>query len=298
MVQNWVIDYATPVSTTAPDVPVSNAFLRQLLVVLKDATSETEITTLTESPATAGLEAIARAFTGGLKKVSYIKLEDLTALNTFELRLQYYTVIAIGYTPEEIALANYGDYDGVIVYPTNAAGDVVSGVRNVAYCYGELGLKACLTFGKLLSGATFKNLAYTDALSNEETLQSEGIAQQWDDAKGIAWGYDDQVGSRLIAGFINGKGLSTPYIQRDLLIQIQTNSFNIMANSTNYTIEDAKLVQGYNQQVIDGFINAGLLISANYSVILDPTNTNTFISTLSDLETPIPIFKIKINVIL
>ena len=298
MVQNWVIDYATPVSTTPPDVPVSNAFLRQLLVVLKNATSETEITTLTESPTTAGLEAISRAFTGGLKKVSYIKLEDLTTLNTFELRLQYYTIIAIGYTPQEIALANYGEYDGVIVYPTNAVGDVVSGVKNVAYCYGELGLKACLTFGKLLSGATFKNLAYTDALSGEETLQNGGIAEQWYDAKAIAWGYDDQAGSRLVSAFINGKGLSTPYIQRDLLIQIQTNSFNVMANQTNYTVEDAKLVQGYNQQIIDGFINAGLIISSSYSVVLDTTNTNTFIYTLSDLETPIPIFKIKINVIL
>lgn len=296
MVKSWVVDYASPVSVSAPDVQPSTAYLRQLLVVLKTDISETEITTLTQSPTDVGLEAVARAFTGGLKVVSYIKLEDLTTLNTFNLKGAYYTLVVIGYTPAEITASNYGNYDGVVIYANDSVGDVVSGITNHAYCYGALGLKACFTFGKFLSAPTFKNLSYTDATSQEETLQDEGIASQWYNAKGIAWGYDDQVGSRLVTAFINGKGLSTPYILRELIILFQTNSFNIMATEINYTVADAKNVQGFNQQILNTYITQGLILSADYSVALSPSNTSEFISTLENIETPIPIFKIGLNV--
>lgn len=142
MVKSWIINYASPVSVSAPEVQPSTAYLRQLLVVLKTDASDTEITTLTQTPATVGLEAVARAFTGGLKVVSYIKLEDLTTLNTFDLKGAYYTLVVIGYTPAEITSSNYGNYDGVIIYATDGVGDVVSGITNQAYCYGALGLKA------------------------------------------------------------------------------------------------------------------------------------------------------------
>ncbi len=293
---NWIGDYASPVSISAPDVQPSTAFLRQMLVVLKTDTSETEITTLTQSPTTVGLEAVARAFTGGMSAVSYIKLVDLTTLNTFQLKNVFYTIIVIGFTPTEILASNYGEYDGVVVYATDSAGDISSGLTNRAYCYGALGLKACFTFGKFLSAPTFTNQAYTDSSSREETLEDKGIANQWFDGRGIAWGYDDQVGSRLITAFINGKGLSNPYILRELIIVLQTNSFNIMSTNVSYTEIDAKDVEGFNRQVINDYITAGLIISADYSVKLDPSNSATFIADLNNIETNLPIFKIGLNV--
>ena len=69
-----------------------------------------------------------------------------------------------------------------------------------------------------------------------------------------------------------------------------------MATEINYTVADAKNVQGFNQQILNTFITQGLILSADYSVTLSPSNTSEFISTLENIETPIPIFKIGLNV--
>lgn len=292
---NWILDYATPVSIKDTGAVAPLGYLRNVLVVIKGLDDDTTPTTIFAKPLISISKAVDGLFDGGLPKVSYINRTDLN-LSTLELKSQYFTIIFDGFDDVEIASANLGTYDGVVVYEVNTLTSPMLKLTAKVYNPTKDGYTAGYTFGVFLAGVVFANLQYYSTSKNISYVESLGQANTAFESRLICWGRDDSQGQRLISAFVGGKGLATPYVEEEIKVNLQANNLKMLAGGLAYTLVDTAVVKNTNTNYIQQFyVDTGLVQEFTYNVALS-SDTTAFLSELN-LTTTMPIWKIKMEVI-
>lgn len=286
----WILDYASPVSIGSPPITAPVGMVRKCLLVIKDIVSETTITEHTTKPTDPSLSAVAKVFDGGLNSCFSIKLSELD-LSTISTKYLCYTIVAVGFSLAEIQARDLGDFEGVFFYNDPAIQPIQVKVGTFPFasietmCY-TVGLHLSLDWSGRTYKATSQNI--TDAIT------SIGVAESVYEAKGIAWGKDDFVGTRLISGFVGGRSMSADYIEKEISIQLQTINFNLLSLDTlRYTRQDSKIVEQAGESFVSEFyLNTKKIQEFTLTTSLLPT-LDGFLTTL-EVVASYPIWKLPI----
>jgi hypothetical protein len=291
----FITEYASP-TTIQTTVSVANTgFLREVLVIIKDTTDQTTITTLTSKPITEIKKSITGLFDGGMSKVSYIKRINADLPTGLEINANYFTILLDGFSAVELGASNLGDFVGVVWQETN---NINEGIENkIAKIYNTLldGYTLGYTAGIFLSQNDWSNLQYTPTNKNVFVVDNLGTANTLFLNRLSFWGRDDFEGTRLMALFADSNGITKHYIEKQIAVELQTNNLNLLSSDLKNTIVDAKIVENSNKNYInDNYLLTGLISAFIYTVSLS-TKPNAFDSDL-DLVVPAPIWKIDMTI--
>lgn len=177
-----------------------------------------------------------------------------------------------------------GDFEGVTGF-TSDDDDFLAeqnAIENRCGFYGDgsHGAKNLFfAFGKLLSNSLdwknqqFITMPYADGAADL------GSAEAFFDDKISFVITDDQYGSRLGLFTAGGKPIATPYIQRNLEVDLQSKALQyVSANQPGYTHTHAALLEDELQKVIDGdgqpngnpgYVGRGWVVSGDVSITLE-----------------------------
>lgn len=149
-------------------------------------------------------------------------------------------------------------------------------IENRAAFHTTSGNKAknmCYAFGKMLSNLlSWKNQQYI-SLPVSDDVDTLGEAEiLFDDKISFAIA-DDQYGSRLALFACGGKAIVSPYIKRNLQIDMQSAALSfISGNQPAYTNKNAALLEDELQKVCQSYIDRQLVENATVEVKLEQDN--------------------------
>jgi len=138
-------------------------------------------------------------------------------------------------------------------------------------------------FGKLLSNPLdWKNQQYITMPFNDD-VDELGEAENLFDTNKISFVInDDEFANRLSMFACGGQAIATPYIQRNLEIDLQSKGLQyVSANQPAYTLKEAALLEDELQKVIDGdgqpngnpgYVGRGWIVSGSVAVTLEQDN--------------------------
>lgn len=293
MVSKWILDYASPTSINTTIVQAPTGYLRNIIVVIKADTDDTAISTITSKPSVSIDKCVDGLFDGGMNKVSYIRLinADVSSLN---LKDEYFTILFSGFSDAELLAKELGTFDGEIGYEID---DENAGIEaNTCKMYNPLkdGYTIGYIFGIALSNVSWRNFQYNPTNKNVYFVSDLGIANTLFDNKISAFGKDDVVGIRLVSFFIGGESFSKPYVEKEIVINLQTNNVNLLTQELSYNLQDTGIIRSFNSDYIQKFyVDTGLIEDFDYSV--DLTTDNNFISNL-DIKPVVAVWKILMQV--
>ena len=293
MVSKWILDYASPTSINTTTAQAPTGYLRNIIVVIKATADDTAISTIISKPVISIDKCVDGLFDGGINKVSYIKLinADVSNLN---LNDEYFTILFSGFSEAEILAKDVGTFNGVVGYETDNEADGIE--FNTCKMYNPLkdGYTIGYIFGVALSSVNWRNFQYNPTNKNVYFVDNIGVANTLYDNKISVLGKDGVVGIRLVSFFIGGESFSKPYVEKEIVINLQTNNVNLLTQELDYTLQDCAIVSNFNNNYITNFyLNTGLIQDFDYSVSL--TSNNEFLSNL-DITPKIAVWKINMEV--
>ena len=293
MVSKWILDYASPTNINTTIAQAPTGYLRNIIVVIKALADDTAISTITSKPTISIDKCVDGLFDGGMTKVSYIKLinADVSSLN---LKDEYFTILFSGFSGAEILAKDLGSFDGVVGFEIDNTADGIE--FNTCKMYNPLkdGYTIGYIFGVALSSVNWRNFQYNPTNKDVYFVSDLGIANALYDNNISAFGKDDVVGIRLVSFFIGGESFSKPYVEKEIVINLQTNNINLLTQELSYNLQDTGIVKSFNADYIKKFyVDTGLIEDFDYSV--DLTTDNNFISDL-DIKPVVAVFKILMQV--
>jgi len=293
MVSKWVLDYASPTSINTTTIQAPTGYLRNIIVVIKAEVDDTAISTIIAKPSVSIDKCVDGLFDGGMNKVSYIRL--ITAnVSSLNLKDEYFTILFSGFSDAEIEARELGTFDGEIGYEVD---NTTAGIEaNTCKMYNPLkdGYTIGYIFGIALSNVSWRNFQYNPTNKNVYFVSDLGTANTLYDNKISAFGKDDVVGIRLVSFFIGGESFSKPYVEKEIVINLQTNNVNLLTQELSYNLQDTGIIRSYNSNYIQKFYaDTGLIEDFDYSV--DLTTDNNFISNL-DIKPVVAVWKILMQV--
>ena len=293
MVSKWILDYASPTSINTSTAQAPTGYLRNIIVVIKAIADDTAISTITSKPSVSIDKCVDGLFDGGMNKVSYIKLINAD-VSSLSLNDEYFTILFSGFSEVEIEDKDLGAFDGVIGYEIDDEDDGIE--INTCKMYNTLkdGYTIGYIFGVALSSVNWRNFQYNPTNKDVYFVGDLGIANALYDNKISAFGKDDVVGIRLVSFFIGGESFSKPYVEKEIVINLQTNNINQLSQELSYNLQDTGIVRSFNANYIQKFyVDTGLIEDFDYSV--DLTTDNNFISDL-DIKPVVAVWKILMQV--
>lgn len=134
-------------------------------------------------------------------------------------------------------------------------------------------------FGKLLSNSLdWKNQQYISMPLSDDVADLGSAEALYDDKISFVIS-DDEFSERLALFVAGGKPIATPYIQRNLEIDLQSKALQyVSANQPGYTLKHAALIEDELQKVVDGdgqpngdpgYVGRGWVVSGEVSVTLE-----------------------------
>jgi hypothetical protein len=285
---NIVNQVVAPVSLI-PTNPLPNfSFLRKVLVVKKGlATTEVVELTAADTP----FEIIQPLFDAGMSSVFAMESLDLdlstTKINDDEIINSVVTVLLVGFSEEEIQLANWGTFliKGGVSSRTISSVTTEAVQQNVVLdkTTTEPDLHVKL-FGQFLTSSTWKPLVLAVprfqfsatqrvASTNEANLSAERgvsvIMQDTQYSSGVIWNF-----------LIDNRNPLIKYVTLEIALTMQSYIVNYLATNLpkNTREEQIPLITALEAKISDNYISTKLLDTVNVSMELpsatDPRTWN------------------------
>jgi hypothetical protein len=285
---NIVNQVVAPVSLI-PTNPLPNfSFLRKVLVVKKGlATTEVVELTAADTP----FEIIQPLFDAGMSSVFAMESLDLdlstTKINDDEIINSVVTVLLVGFSEEEIQLANWGTFliKGGVSSRTISSVTTEAVQQNVVLdkTTTEPDLHVKL-FGQFLTSSTWKPLVLAVprfqfsatqrvASTNEANLSAEKgvsvIMQDTQYSSGVIWNF-----------LIDNRNPLIKYVTLEIALTMQSYIVNYLATNLpkNTREEQIPLITALEAKISDNYISTKLLDTVNVSMELpsatDPRTWN------------------------
>ena len=282
-----LLNYAMPIEKITPMIGADLTFLHKALVIckpkaeaqteVKEFTSEEEVKAITDAKCYELLNA-------GMSSIYVLAINDLNITAIENLKdFQYFTIlIDEAFTTEEVEARNFGEFKGVIGYMNEDRSFIKQ--FNVAEWnagfYGKVkngAVNMYRSFGKLLSGFTWRNQQYIEMEENDGITELNEANVAFDDKVNFVLN-SPRYGNRLALFSAGNKAIVAPYIFEEATNNIQGWGLQyINLNNPDYTVKDAKLMQEFIQNKLNvTYVNTGLMPSA--TCIISITEGSNFVA--------------------
>lgn len=269
---NLLLDYAIPFSQVTSLPPPSFGFLHKIgVVVPMDTPGTPPDSQLITDPA--DLEALTvysaelkGFFDGGGSEMYLIRVEDVADLpELVEGReSEFFTLFGHPIMFEEFAAMPPLNWLGVRSTGTSESGNLIAATQP-GLCLWWTGAprsayNPLLAFGKLLSGAAWRNQQYIPTTDTSGLVDVLGEANQYYDQRASFWLHDDDNGNRLALFAAGGISITTPYISKELEMTIQYQMANALTVAQPFnTLVQRKNLERIGMKVIGDYISMGYL---------------------------------------
>lgn len=240
---------------------------------------------------------IAGAFDGGLTRIYLILAEDAAEIPALidAQECEFYTVYgSIDFTGSEYEAA-FSTWEGVRAWTSNDEASAATWAAELRTCIfyedtiviGEVkdyfGLFA---FGNLLASAQWRNQQYIGiTAANGNPVAELGKANLLFDERVSFYLTDEEQGTRLAFFVAGGQTITTPYINMELQVTMQSKMLTFISANQPLNIEtNRRLLEQVGQRVIDDYLDNGLLDPSGENVIVITTSNELFIVT-GNMET-------------
>ena len=229
---------------------------------------------------------IVAAFEGGLTRVYLVLVEDVADIPALieNKECDFYTIYgSLDFTGEEYSQAFIG-WQGVGGWTTNdeVAGAVWAADDSRSVFFEETATLpevsayfGIYSFAALLAATEWRNQQYipVNTLLGNPVVELNKADLLFDERLSF-YLQDDEQGVRLAFFVAGGKSITTPYIDEELRVVIQSDMLNFLSANQPMNIEtNRRLLQQVGNKVIQSFIDRSLL---------DPDGTNTLTITKSN----------------
>lgn len=270
-----ILDYAVKFSEIDAYVEPSSAFLKKVAVICSKIVSgsESEIQQLFSMDDVIEFvpneaEEIRGFFDGGLTSVFVVlvdKVEEVKNLINGK-ESDFFTVHNSSSFDNADFLKSVESWKGVVGFcdidkdfcKENAK------IKNTSSMYVELEIKnaykSMYSFGKLLSSSFWRNQQYTSIKSKDGAITTVGESEELFDARVGFWMNDVEMGTKLCFFCAGGLSITSPYIFKDCLFQIQNAICEyITVNEPFNIIVERSAVNSEAQKIINDFLGLGYL---------------------------------------
>lgn len=269
---NLLLNYAIPFSQVTSLPPPSFGFLRRIGVVVPfDEPGTPGITLITDAaelePLTQYADQLKGFFDGGGTQLYLIQVNDATEVaELVEGReSEFYTLFGHPVMFEQFAaLPDPIVWNGVKSTGTSESLNL-SAATQPGLCLWWVGApdsayNPLLAFGKLLSGAAWRNQQYIPTTDQDGLVDELGQAESYYDQRASFWIYDEDNGNRLALFAVGGQSITTPYISKELEMTIQYQMANALAVAQPFnTLVQRKNLERVGMKVISDYIAKGYL---------------------------------------
>ena len=269
----------------APAVTVSIANAILLIPSIVQVTDPDDLELLTDQH-----RDIQAVFDGGLNSVYLIITDDALEIPAIitDQECTFFTIYGSkSFTPAEYLIA-FAGWQGVQAFTThqnsfitdNANQDNTclffenTGSYSTARCYYGL-----FAFGSLLSSNAWRNQQYISITeANGSPVDDEGEADTLFDDRGSFYLTDDEQGTRLAFFVAGGKSITTPYINREVQVFMQSDMLSYLSANQPYNIETSRRrLEQIGGNVLTDYLDDGLLDPDGDNFITITTSNEQFI---------------------
>lgn len=224
------------------------------------------------------------AFDGGLTRLYLILIDDAADLPALLLdkECDFYTVVGGNEFTGDDYETNLAGWQGVRCWTTieQADGKLWAALNATCIFFEDVETEgdessyfSTFSFGNLLSGANWRNQQYIPTTGAGHPVQELGLADSLFDDRISFYLTDDEQGTRLAFFVAGGKSITTPYINRELQVVMQSDMLNFLAANQPMNIEtNRRLLEQVGQGVIDTYLD---------NALLDPVGENSITITES-----------------
>lgn len=285
---NILLDYIFPIQAIEPTPEASTAFLKQILVVVKKKSGGvdnviTQCTTQTEIAAVTDNLDAQYVLNGGMSRVKVLTVADLgdVAAQILGKESDFFTmIISSDFTDSNVTTdLDVGAFEGVVAVQSNDKTTFLLAqavIENRVAFYDTTTNKAknlCFAFGKMMSNPLqWRNQQYI-TMPFASDVANLGVAETLFDERVSFVMADTQYGNRLAFFVVGGKAVVSPYIKRNLQVDMQSKALGyISANQPGYTKTQAALLEDELQKVVDEYIAVQWIEDGTVSVALVEDN--------------------------
>jgi hypothetical protein len=230
--------------------------LRQVLVIRKGI--ESSHIKLISGESNNHSKAVKGLFDAGMSRVGFKEQNDLD-LSTLSLNGEYFTIIVEGFSEAEISAKDLGDFDGVFVFESsNLRPSVVYNTWEI-YSLTKTGETAGNLVGMLLVPEKFTNLEFRTPIGEVFYIEDRGTAEGIYQSKGTVFGKDSICGISLVSAYINGRGVSEPYLLEEIRRVVQTLIYN---NRSKGVTDENFIERNINSYIKDNYVDLKLIESS------------------------------------
>lgn len=287
---NILLNYAVPFSQVEALPAPSFGFLHTLAIaVLHDVAATppdaTLITGVEQLGAltTYGAE-IEAAFDAGLSKILLIRVNTGAELDEIirGKEGEFFTVYghqSISLAEFKIGVESWKGVAGTVTSDPENIPDAMTknfclfGSKTTADSYNPI-----YAFGALLSAATWRNQQYIGTKKEIGLIDDLGIAETLFNDRVSFWLNDDTYGNRLGFFVAGGKSITTPYIDREITMQMQFAMTNFLTVNQpfNVAVERAEL-ERIGGKMIGEYIELGYLDPEGVNALTVKDSTENFV---------------------
>lgn len=264
-----------------PVTPPSTAFLRNALAIVKPKSGVTP-GTITQCPTAAQITAItdntdcAQFLSGGksflyvLPSASLDIADYLTADGNKNFKF-FTLLISSDFAAADLADLDAGSFAGVAAYAftDKAAAKTFAAQTNRCGFYALSSNKSTnmfFSFSSLLGAPSWDSRQYIELPASEGITELGDAEALFEDRVSFVLS-SEQYGNRLAFFAAGGKAITAAYIKEEIRISQQGRALTyIQMNKPDYTITEAKLLQGYLQKQLDAYVEAKTVSSARAEV--------------------------------
>lgn len=283
MARDVLLDYVLKTNVVEPILPASSAYLHNVLCIVPvksgstagiyECTTQAQIAECTEAQCGQLLEA-------GLSKIyvcavsAYANAQALIDATEYK----FFTILVdSSYATEPTAITGF---DGVMGWSTDDAQKAKSfaskaTANNTAFIDPDAnaGKNMYWAFGKLLSGATWRNQQFIGMPESGMTSVLGTAEQYFEDRLSFVLN-SEEFGNRL-AFFVNrGRAIVAPYIYEEFQLNLKSWALTyINTNQPSYNaIEASKLESYLLQKANNKYIESGMLDALSIAISADQDN--------------------------
>lgn len=282
--KNILLDYFFKVDAITPTSQASTAFLNQACIVVNPNAGGTNgditvCTTIGEIEAVTDNEEAKELLDGGLTRVYVLQNDDLDIATILDAYGQeFYTLlVSSDFNDAAFGSIDVGGFKGVVGVSTvtDAFAETNAAIEKqcVFITNAENGAKnMCYAFGKLLSSFTWRNQQYI-TMPYDDGIDTLAKADGYFEDKVSFVINDKEFGKRLGLFAVGGKAIVAPYILKNLELDMQSKALAyISGNQPQYTVKEATLIEDELTQVIENYVNLGLITQGTVSINLVNNN--------------------------
>ena len=288
MSRDVLLNYSFKLTIQDTIVAPSLAYLKKVLILVKPKSGVTPgtITACSSSSEIAAITDNADAvelLNGGLSSIYVLASADLNIDTILDATtFEFYTIlVSSDFNTTELGLRDFGTFEGVVGYAfTDAVAAKAFGATSKQCAFltdaTNKAKNMCFAFGAFLSSSGWNNQQYIEMPYNDGITDLGDAEDLFDDRISFVL-TSPQYTNRLAFFVAGGKAIIAPYLKEEIRVSQQGFALiYINANKPQYTLTQAKLLQGYLQKKLDeNYVNNQTIDSGTVTVDL---GTEAFIA--------------------